>query len=150
MNSAVILAKVHAAWQTFIDQTTLIAPNITSSLTFQSIPAPPSDLSRANSLGFEIDSTPQKDLVLILVSNFWDERSLSSEVQVATARLLARIESLAEEEDLLQEFIYENYASGFQAPLQSTGSLEFFREVAAKYDPSGMFQKQARGGWKLY
>lgn len=142
---------MHDAWQNFIDETSVVTPNFTSSLTLQSIPAPPSNPSRANSLGFDPSSTPQKDLVLVLVSSFWDQPTVGSQITNATKDLIGEIEQLASGECILQPFIYENYAaSSFQAPLQSTGQIDYFRDVARKYDPTGIFQGQLVGGWKLH
>ena len=46
---------------------------------------------------------------------------------------------------------YLNYVDGTQNPLASYGkrNVDFIRKVAAKYDPSGMFQKKVVSGWKI-
>ena len=46
---------------------------------------------------------------------------------------------------------YLNYVDQTQNPLKSYGkqNVEFMRKVAAKYDPSGMFQKKVVSGWKI-
>lgn len=46
---------------------------------------------------------------------------------------------------------YLNYANEAQNPLKSYGAenVEFMNKVAARYDPSGVFQKQMVSGWKL-
>lgn len=123
---------------------------ITSSLTLQSIPAPPSDPSRSNSLGFDAFSRPQTDLVLILCSSFWTDPAVGNQVESAVQGFISRAEKAAQQEGVLQTFKYPNYAAArFQSPLESTGNLDEFRRVAQKYDPSGMFQHQLIGGWKL-
>jgi hypothetical protein len=120
-------------------------------MTLQSIPAPPSDPTRANSLGFDHTSKPQEDLVLLLITNFWDDPDVGVKVQNGTRIFIDNIKQIAEDEGVAQDFVYENYAaSGFQKPLESTGNLGFFKKVASKYDPGQMFQKQVPGGWKLY
>lgn len=124
---------------------------ITSSLTLQSIPAPPSDPSRSNSLGFGSLSKPQTDLVLVLCSSFWTDPAVENQVESAVQGFISHAERVAHQEGLLQRFKYPNYAAArFQSPLESTGNLHEFRRVALKYDPSGMFQRQLIGGWKLY
>ncbi|KAK4234829.1 6-hydroxy-D-nicotine oxidase [Achaetomium macrosporum] len=51
----------------------------------------------------------------------------------------------------LLEWRYLNYADKSQDPLASYGeaNLELMREVAAKYDPDGVFQRLCPGGFKL-
>ena len=48
------------------------------------------------------------------------------------------------------DFIYMNYADGDQDPLGSYGvsNVEFMKDVAEKYDPTGVFQTRISGGYK--
>lgn len=63
----------------------------------------------------------------------------------------AALERFAMSQGLLLEWQYLNYADGTQDPLNSYGkdNVDFIRKVAAKYDPSGMFQKKVMSGWKI-
>jgi hypothetical protein len=47
---------------------------------------------------------------------------------------------------------YLNFAASFQDPLASYGGIELRRmkKVARKYDPTGVFQTQVPGGFKLF
>jgi hypothetical protein len=49
------------------------------------------------------------------------------------------------------EWTYLNYADSSQDPLASYGieNVKKLRQVAAKYDPEGVFQKLCPGGFKL-
>lgn len=49
------------------------------------------------------------------------------------------------------EWQYLNYADYTQDPFRSYGAenVEFIREVAAKYDPEGVFQSRIPGGFKI-
>ena len=49
------------------------------------------------------------------------------------------------------DLIYLNYADLTQDPLGSYGAnnTQLIREMAAKYDPSGMFQERIPGGFKI-
>jgi hypothetical protein len=49
------------------------------------------------------------------------------------------------------EFLYHNFAGGFQDPLATygPGNVRFMRSVARKYDPYGFFQVRMPGGFKL-
>lgn len=149
--SPTILKEVHALWKSAVGQMSRNNATITSSLTLQSIPAPPSHPSRVNSLGFDRSSTPQKDLVLILCSSFWSDPKVAPQVEKAVKDFIGEVERVAKKKGVWNKFQYENYAAArFQDPLRSTGKLEDMRRVAKAYDVAGMFQRQAVGGWKLY
>jgi len=49
------------------------------------------------------------------------------------------------------DFVYLNYAGSEQDPLSSYGAanVEFMKEVAARYDPAGVFQNRVPGGYKI-
>ncbi|KAJ9634483.1 hypothetical protein H2204_006308 [Knufia peltigerae] len=49
------------------------------------------------------------------------------------------------------EWVYSNYADMSQDPLTSYGpeNVAFMKEMAAKYDPEGFWQKRVPGGFKL-
>lgn len=51
-----------------------------------------------------------------------------------------------------QDWLYTNYSDKSQDPLATYGAenFRFLREVAARYDPDGVFQKQCPGGFKLW
>lgn len=49
------------------------------------------------------------------------------------------------------DYLYLNYADKDQDPLSAYGAdkVSFMKEVAGKYDPSGVFQKMVPGGFKI-
>ncbi|KAI0877362.1 hypothetical protein GGS24DRAFT_447517 [Hypoxylon argillaceum] len=49
------------------------------------------------------------------------------------------------------KFIYLNYADSDQDPLGSYGvaNIQLMKDVAAKYDPVGVFQTRIPGGYKI-
>jgi hypothetical protein len=53
---------------------------------------------------------------------------------------------------LLNPFVYLNYAFQEEDPIASYGAenVEFLREVSKDVDPEGVFQRLARGGFKLW
>jgi hypothetical protein len=77
-----------------------------------------------------------------------EEHAIMREKLVA---FVADLEDFAVSEDLNVDWRYLNYVDGTQDPLKSYGqkNVDFMREVAAKYDPSGMFQKKVVSGWKI-
>ena len=54
-------------------------------------------------------------------------------------------------EDGILDWVYLNYADPSQNPLASYGveNLQKMKDVAAKYDPKGVFQKLCPGGFKI-
>ncbi|KAK8127857.1 hypothetical protein PG984_008965, partial [Apiospora sp. TS-2023a] len=144
-----ILTKVHSLWRASVEVLSAKS-TITSSLTLQSIPAPPSDPTRANSLGFDPASTPQKDLVLVLLTIFWEDTMIGEHATKSAVEFVQDVDRLAQQESATDRFRYPNYAGAGQAPLLHNGQLDFLRKVAAQYDPDCMFHRQVPGGWKLY
>ncbi|KAK7937730.1 uncharacterized protein PG986_014598 [Apiospora aurea] len=62
------------------------------------------------------------------------------------------IEAAAAELDAGTRWLYLNYSDPSQNPLASYGreAVERLKEVSAKYDPDGVFQKRVPGGFKVY
>src|SRR5882757_2377145 len=96
--------------------------NLTGVLTYQSIPPPPPPSGAPNSLGFSTTSHPEKDLVLLLLSNYWPLARDSAAVQRSTQTLLDAIEALTAERKLKVRYTYMNYAALWQDPLGGYGS----------------------------
>ncbi|KAJ5734910.1 uncharacterized protein N7483_000035 [Penicillium malachiteum] len=71
--------------------------------------------------------------------------------QKAVATMAESVEVLAKEKGLLLEFKPMGFATGSQNVLGSYGAanLKQMREVAAKYDPEGLFQRSQYGGFLL-
>ncbi|OJJ32641.1 hypothetical protein ASPWEDRAFT_29799 [Aspergillus wentii DTO 134E9] len=147
--SPTILGKVHGLWNASAVELTPVT-NLTSVLTFQSVPAP--QPSSPNSLGIDPKSSPEKNLVLALVNQYWSLESDSDKANGVTEELMSNIDDLLRQEGLYVDYKYLNYAGPFQDPLGSYGdeSLERMKKVSTKYDPTGVFQKQVKGGFKLF
>jgi hypothetical protein len=80
----------------------------------------------------------------------------TSEASFAIAKtgldaLSAKINDLAELLHGKADLVYLNYADSSQDPLGSYGvnNVGFMRDVAARYDPEGVFQTRIPGGFKL-
>ncbi|KAF1993844.1 Glucooligosaccharide oxidase [Amniculicola lignicola CBS 123094] len=61
------------------------------------------------------------------------------------------LEAYADSRGLDVQWQYLNYVDETQNPLKSYGksNVDFIRRVAAKYDPTGFFQKRVVSGWKI-
>jgi hypothetical protein len=65
--------------------------------------------------------------------------------------LIEAVEELTQAEGLYHPYKYLNFAAWFQDPFGGYGKEQKMklREVARKYDPTGVFQRQLPGGFKL-
>lgn len=63
----------------------------------------------------------------------------------------ATLQVFSEARNSKVDWQYLNYVDQTQNPLQSYGkqNIDFIRKVAAKYDPSGVFQEKVVSGWKI-
>lgn len=123
---------------------------ITTSMTFSSIPPPPPILS-PNAIGYLPNSTPQKNLVLMLLTTFFEDASAYAKIDQLTKDLFAAVDKIANEEGVNQNYTYLNYAAKWQDPIKDYGPVQwtYLAAMSKKYDPSGVFQKQT-GGFKIF
>ncbi|CAE6510565.1 unnamed protein product [Rhizoctonia solani] len=101
-----------------------------------------------NVLGLEPANDP---LVIVSYLLSWLLPEDDNKVRTAMDKIIAASTDIAKSQDRLGQFIYLNYASTDQQPIQSYGpaQVEFLRQVKAKYDPHGVFEKLSRGGFKI-
>ncbi|OJJ62434.1 hypothetical protein ASPSYDRAFT_142902 [Aspergillus sydowii CBS 593.65] len=86
-----------------------------------------------------------------LATGDYKDPSHEPRVREALKRIVDVAEETAEKEGALVSYKYVNYASRDQDALASYGSgnIQRLKEVAMKYDPSGVFQDLQAGGWLL-
>jgi hypothetical protein len=121
------------------------------SLSFVPVPTAMTDESLrrgSNMLGL----TPQDGNLLIWVAQYsWTNK----EDDVAIASALGRFHTMALTYTNVARksfpFVYLNVAGAGQSPFMSYGSasLQWLRRASQKFDPSGVFQKVVRGGFKI-
>lgn len=72
-------------------------------------------------------------------------------VQAEVNAMSAKVRQFSELVKGEMDFIYLNYADASQDPIGSYGpeNVQYLRHVAAKYDPTGVFQTRVPGGFKL-
>lgn len=121
------------------------------SISFQSLPRmiySKARLNGGNSLGL---ADEEDDLVILLLTSTWDFAYNDDKVHQAARDLFRRVEKRAEEMGLDNSFIYLNYADKWQDPISGYGvqSVDTLKNVAARYDPKGLFQNQVPGGHKI-
>ncbi|KAI8628514.1 FAD-binding domain-containing protein [Xylariaceae sp. FL1651] len=80
------------------------------------------------------------------------EDSMPLEAAHTQLRIMAaQVENFAKSVQGDMDFIYLNYADIDQDPLGSYGAsnVQFLKDVAARYDPTGVFQTRIPGGFKV-
>lgn len=103
---------------------------------------------RGNSLGLENEKAP---LMLVALSAMWLHAADDAVISTAYAQWLAKSVARAKELGFDHPYLYMNYASQFQDPIQSYGNTNVARlkKIAKSYDPDEIFQKLQPGYFKL-
>ncbi|OBT74256.1 hypothetical protein VF21_07402 [Pseudogymnoascus sp. 05NY08] len=101
-----------------------------------------------NSLGLSAETG---DRVVILQLAQFDDHGANDLVDTELHNMFDEIASVASEMGLLRRFRYLNYADKQQNPIASYGpeNVAQLQATSKKYDPKGLFQRQAPGGFKL-
>ncbi|GAB1737424.1 hypothetical protein NU219Hw_g1569t1 [Hortaea werneckii] len=102
-----------------------------------------------NSLGLTVEDGPLFNFQWTLT---WDDAEDDELVEQQVRDAYNQAEYKARELGVQQKFIYLNYAAPWQDPIGGYGedAVRRLREVSRKYDPTGVFQKQVPGGFKLF
>lgn len=108
-----------------------------------------SEAAGGNSLGLKPSDGP---LVSVLLLSYWKNENEDQAVLDFMKGALDMITEDAKSRGTLLPFVYMNYASANQDPIDSYGaeSKRKLQEVSKKYDPEGIFQKGCPGGFKLF
>lgn len=124
---------------------------VVSSFTLQ--PYPLSLLEKTSRFGGNILNLSPEDgpLVSILILMYWKNASDDETILTQSREVLAAIDHDAKARGTAVPYKYLNYAFSFQDPINSYGedNKKAMLEVSKKYDPNGLFQKGAVGGFKL-
>ena len=101
-----------------------------------------------NALGLSVEDGP---LYLIELSCLWENEEDDTRMYQMMSTVLEKIKAVAVSEGVQNDYIYMNYASQFQDVVSSYGSENkaTLKKIAAKYDPTGVFQKLQPGYFKL-
>ncbi|KAM0714147.1 hypothetical protein Q7P37_010296 [Cladosporium fusiforme] len=97
-----------------------------------------------------LDRDP-KDHISVFFSPRWKDDRHDRRMYTSAETWYSQVASIARGFGKHGEFLYHNFAGGFQDPLGTYGqsNVRFMRSVAEKYDPKGLFQTQMPGGFKL-
>ncbi|KAF8686571.1 fad binding protein [Rhizoctonia solani] len=107
-----------------------------------------SDRKGGNVLGLEPADDP---LILVSYQFTWELPQDDEKAYAAANRIIAESMDIAKSQNRLGRYVYLNYASTNQKPIESYGSdqVEFLQKVKAKYDPHRVFEKLCPGGFKV-
>jgi len=92
------------------------------------------------------------DLLNLLVTVTWNNTSDDALIVNTTKDIFARAEAKAKQLGVTHPYLYLNYAAKWQDPISGYGvqNKAFLQSVSKTYDPSGRFQKNVPGGFKLF
>lgn len=144
-----MLNSVYLHWKTAVGAIEEV-PGVVWSLSLH--PIPPSFYknsgSTGNSLGLEDRSGV---LVVAGLTVSWVDSAHDGLVEETARAMMDGIEHDAREAGLYDPFLYLNYASAEQKPIEAYGakSLEHLRKVSKRVDPNGVFSRQVPGGFKI-
>jgi hypothetical protein len=101
-----------------------------------------------NPLGLTAEDGPY---YLIQTSSWWENEADDKRMYQMSSNVFERIKAVAVAEGVQNDWVYMNYASQFQDVISSYGAENkaALKDIAAKYDPTGVFQKLQPGYFKL-
>ncbi|KXJ97312.1 hypothetical protein Micbo1qcDRAFT_181829 [Microdochium bolleyi] len=127
-------------------------PNVSYSVTFQPLPVVINSKAAStggNSLGLDASDGPLVNLVL----NFaWDDKSADASIRATEKAFFAEVNAKAKAMGRSHAYQYLNYAAAWQDPIAGYGPdvKKTLQAASRKYDPTGLFQRNAPGGFKLF
>ncbi|KAI9687153.1 MAG: hypothetical protein M1822_002564 [Bathelium mastoideum] len=152
-NDVRVIKKAGEMHDKLVDELKGLLPDgkFTTQCLFQPIPtlfAEHSVQHGGNVLGLE---KVEENALLWLITGATQNLEEQTIMQNKLTAFSATLEEFAKSEGLLVDWQYLNYVDKTQNPLKSYGqdNVKFIRQVAAKYDPSGMFQTKVVSGWKI-
>lgn len=101
-----------------------------------------------NALGLDAAKGPY---FVMNMSSRWSNAANDAAILKFFSTIIKQVKAEAQKKGLDNVYIYMNYASQFQDPIASYGAANVrkLKEVSAKYDPQGVFQKLHPGHFKL-
>jgi hypothetical protein len=118
--------------------------------TFQIITVPQLEQMQkksGNALGLSPSDGP---ILIIYLSSRWDKTEDDERVLKANANIVRKMEAESKHRELVNDYIYMNYASHFQDVVESYGErANRLRLIARKYDPAEVLQKLQPGYFKF-
>ena len=145
-----ILQTTFSLWNASIYTTAL--QNVTGLVWSISLePLPPIIYARggsSNALGL---SNTTDALIIVELTATWSSEADDSVVESTARRYITDLESAAKERGVYHPFLYLNYADQWQDPIAGyeEESVERLKRISRERDPTGFFQRNVPGGFKL-
>ena len=89
--------------------------------------------------------------LVIYISPHWIDAKYDETMYALAQKWSEEVTKFTEATGTDDPFLYLNFAAQFQDPICAYGkdNVAFMHEVAAQYDPTGVFQTLVPGGFKL-
>ncbi|EPE31845.1 FAD-binding protein [Glarea lozoyensis ATCC 20868] len=139
-----MIITAHKLWNASISA----LPPGTKANWFAGVQLFPVTASQPNAFGIPNSSESSKLAVFLLIYFGYSAEEEAAITKIAQ-KLIADIEAAAKKAGKYNAFKYLNYAAYWQDPISAYGNLAAMREVSKVYDPSGLFQKNCPGGFKI-
>jgi len=90
--------------------------------------------------------------IVTLLTPRWTDAAYDDRMYAAGRKWLQMVKNATTAMGTDHRFMYLNFASGFQNPFCGYGqdNVDFLRQTAKKYDPTGVFQTLLPGGFKVF
>jgi hypothetical protein len=91
------------------------------------------------------------DLILMQISPRWTSAA-DDDLMYETSKLwVKQVQDYTRSVGKGSDWLYLNYADGFQDPITTYGedSVKYLQQMSQKYDKQGVFQRAAKGGFKI-
>ena len=128
--------------------------NVSFSISFQPQPQAIIQASlKSNSAGNSLGLTAADGTLFnLLMTVSWDDPVDDALVESQVKGFIAEAKAASAQMGKANGYIYLNYAATWQDPIDGYGATvkSELQAVSEKYDPTGVFQKQVPGGFKLF
>lgn len=124
-------------------------PGLQVTLTYQ--PMAVSTVRHGKKMGGNVLGVKEEAQTWLDITSSWSDAAYDETVIGSTTKLIADIEVMAKKRGLYYDYMFLNDAGEGQKIIESYGeaNVKFLKVVAKKYDPTGVFQKLSKGGFKL-
>ena len=81
----------------------------------------------------------------------WSLEGDDKNILATSTKFLNKVDKMAARMGLSKKFLYLNDAAMDQRPIHTYGhdNIQRLKKISSEYDPDGVFQKLAKGGFKL-
>jgi hypothetical protein len=91
------------------------------------------------------------DLILMQIAPRWTSAADDDAMYNSSREWVKQVQAYTQSVGKGSDYLYLNYADGFQEPIATYGedSVKYLQRASRKYDKEGVFQRAAKGGFKI-